>query len=139
VNGVIGNAYPQRVALKDTQELKVRLQECLQLSGTNSQANRQKGQNPMFNGSQKPVCDVQSGYKKETGYKANGKQEQSSSVQAQRPNHMPAQRTDHPASKHTKDDDNKENEQAARKSTTAKYVNYSLTSTIEEESEFIVN
>lgn len=133
--------------------MKVRLQECLQLSGTNGQANRQKGQNTIPSGSQKPVCGAQLFYQKETSNKVNGKQEQISSY-TQKPNRMPAQRTDqeHPASHAHKDenkemtqkpnrvpaqrtdrehpashghnDENKENDQGEGKSKKPKYVEY---------------
>ena len=91
----------------------------------------------MLKGPQKPVCDVQLGFKKETGHKANGKQEQS--IQGPNPIHIPAQLADLPASwTHTKGGNkeneqetgkpkggNKENEQETGKPKTAKYVNYS--------------
>ena len=75
----------------------------------------------MFKGSQKPVCDVQLGYKKETGHKTNGKQEQC--VQRPNHNHMPQQADQPTSNAHTKGS-NKENEQEMGKSKTAKYVNY---------------
>lgn len=120
VNGALSNANPQRVALKETQDLKVRLQACLQLSGANNQDNRQKGQTNLFNGSQKPIGDLQSGGKKDTGVgsKANGKQEQF----MQRPTQLPAQRTvDHQTGSTHGKGGNKENEhQDATKPKTAK-------------------
>ena len=126
MNGALGNANPQRVALKETQDLKVRLQACLQLSGANNQENRQKGQTNMFNGLQKPILgDLQSGGKKDTdvGSKANGKQEQL----MQRPTQLPAQRTaDHQTGSTHGKGGNKENEhQDAAKPKTAKYVDHS--------------
>ena len=119
------NANPQRVALKDTQDLKVRLRQ-FQLSASNSQANHQKGQNAttLFNGCQKPVSGGQLSYKKETGYKPTEKQEQCSSSMLKQ-NYIQAQRTDHSATASScTGDENKENEQKeAGKSKSARYVN----------------
>lgn len=78
-NGVNNNANPQRVALKETQDLKVRLQECLQLSsGTSNCANRQhtQGHNLMPNGPQKPTSATHLYPKKDLqGYVPSGKHE----------------------------------------------------------------
>ncbi|XP_073233742.1 aurora kinase C-like [Porites lutea] len=104
------NANPQRVALKETQDLKVRLQQ-IQLSTSNSQV-CQKGQNATLftcNGSHKTLPGGQLNQKKEAGYKASEKPEQCSSVQKQ--NYISAQRTDHlVAPTGHKKDENKENE-----------------------------
>lgn len=112
--GVNSNANPQRVALKETQDLKVRLQECLQLSGTNNYANRQhtQGHNIMANGPQKPTSATQLYPKKDLqGNIPGGKHEQCS---GQRQNFMSAQRTDNHSSVEPKGE-NKENKESKEK------------------------
>ena len=110
--GVNSNANPQRVALKETQDLKVRLQECLQLSGNNNHANRQhtQGHNIMANGPHKPPSATQLYPKKD--YKPTGKQEHCS----QKQNFMSAQRTDNHSSEERKGEDkeNKENKEKGK-------------------------
>lgn len=114
------------MALKETQDLKVRLQQ-IQLSTSNSQV-CQKGQNATLftcNGSHKTLPGGQLNQKKEAGYKASEKAEQCSSVQKQ--NYISAQRTDHlvaPTHGHKKDE-NKENEpKDGGKPKSARYLNY---------------
>lgn len=89
-NGVNNNANPQRVALKETQDLKVRLQECLHLSTSNNQANRQLQQ---------------------ATHKPNGwiKQEHSS-AQKHRQHHHHVERTDDKSSAHSRDENKENNE-----------------------------
>lgn len=117
--GVNNNANPQRVALKESQALKVRLQECMQLSsGTNNFANRQhaQGHNNMTNGPYKSSSAAQLCAKKDLqAHKANGNQEHSCS--AQRQNLMSlaqAQRTDNNNATAEPHEENKENQEKGK-------------------------
>lgn len=116
--GVNNNANPQRVALKESQALKVRLQECMQLSsGSNNFANRQhaQGHNIMTNGPHKSTSVTQLCAKKDMqGHKPNGKQEHNCS--AQRQNLMSlaqAQRTENSTTAEPHEE-NKENQEKGK-------------------------
>lgn len=78
----LNNANPQRVALKETQQLKTKFQECLQLTGTNTQCDGQGGQKPSFS-NRNLLCNSQVSLPKET---------EMTSKAMGRPNHNPAQR-----------------------------------------------
>ena len=116
--GVNNNANPQRVALKESQALKVRLQECMQLSsGTNNFANRQhaQGHNIMTNGPHKSSSATQLCVKKDLqGHKPNGKQEHSCSTQRQNLMSLAqAQRTDNNSTAEPQEE-NKENQEKGK-------------------------
>lgn len=112
-NGVNSNAHPQRVALKETQDLKVKLQECLQLSATNNYANRQhaQGHNIMANGPHKPVSATQSSLITDSALKPKGSTKQE---------HCSAQRhhftqIDKHSSAHSQDENKENNEKGQSK------------------------
>ena len=106
---MLGNANPQRVVLKETQHLKAKLQECLQLSGTNSNSNVHDGQKTTFIG-RNPVCNAQMPYR----------EKESDCQGMDRPNHIPSQRKIPPDGSSHANIGNKENQDAAGKQKTAK-------------------
>lgn len=106
---MLGNANPQRVVLKETQHLKAKLQECLQLSGTNSNSNVHDGQKTTFIG-RNPVCNAQMPYR----------EKESDCQGMDRPNHIPSQRKIPPDGSSHANIGNKENQDAAGKPKTAK-------------------
>ncbi|KAK2549987.1 Aurora kinase A-A [Acropora cervicornis] len=96
----LNNANPQRVALKETQQLKTKFQECLQLTGTNTQCDGQSGQKPSFS-NRNPLCNSQLSHQKDT---------EMASKAMERPNHNPAQRKVPPDGSANAVEGNKENE-----------------------------